>query len=96
MSIASKWDFWSPDGTGEREQDQGRINETGETGAGGRSDLADALDQGRISMHIVVRGELATGNLSRRAWTLAARLSGHRLWSLEARLAKAAEELQVA
>jgi predicted nucleic acid-binding protein len=102
----------------------------------GLPDFAAALQNGQISMHTVVLGELATGNLARRAETLAAlralpraqmgnteeclesierhrlfgrgigwndvqllvaaSLSGHRLWSLDARLAEAAKELQVA
>jgi hypothetical protein len=98
--------------------------------------FATALQNGHISVHPVVLGELASGNLARRAQTLAAlrtlpraksgateecldfienhvlygrgigwndvqllvaaRLSGHPLWSLDARLATAAVELGVA
>ncbi len=102
----------------------------------GVPDLATALRNGQISIHPVVLGELASGNLAKRAQTLAAlrslprtktgtteecldfiethalhgrgvgwndlqllvaaRLSGHPLWSLDARLAAAAVELGVA
>jgi hypothetical protein len=102
----------------------------------GLPDFAAALQDGQISMHPVVIGELATGNLAQRARTLAAlrilprvktgtpdecldflesnslygrgigwndlqllvaaRLSGHPLWSLDSRLAEAAEKLDVA
>ena len=102
----------------------------------GLPEFAAALRGGRISIHPVVRGELATGHLARRAQTLAAlgslphatsgtpeeclafieahalfgrgigwndvqllvaaRLSGRRLWSLDARLTAAAHELGVA
>ena len=102
----------------------------------GLPDFAAALSEGKISMHPVVLGELATGNLARRQQTLAAlrhlprviagtteeclefietqslygrglgwndvqllvaaRLSSHRLWSLESRLAAAAIRLDIA
>lgn len=102
----------------------------------GVPDLVAALGQNQISIHSVVLGELATGNLKKRAQTLAAlgklprarigsteeclhfiethvlfgrgigwsdvqllvaaRLSRQMLWSLDARLAAAAVELQVA
>ena len=102
----------------------------------GLPDFAAALRDGQISIHPVIVGELATGNLARRAQTLAAlrtlphcqtgtteecldfievhtlygrgmgwndlqllvaaRLSGHPLWSLDTRLTEAAEELGVA
>jgi hypothetical protein len=95
-----------------------------------------ALQEGQISIHPVVLGELATGNLAKRAQTLAAlrtlprcevgtseeclefieehklhgrgmgwndvqllvgaRLAGYPLWSLDTRLASAAEELGIA
>jgi hypothetical protein len=38
----------------------------------GLPELAEALANGQISIHSVVLGELATGNLARRAQTLAA------------------------
>jgi len=102
----------------------------------GVPDFATALQNGQISIHPIVLGELASGNLAKRAQTLAAlrslprtksgtpeecldfieahtlygrgvgwndlqllvaaRLSGHPLWSLDARLTAAAEELGVA
>lgn len=102
----------------------------------GLPDFAVTLGQRLISIHAVVLGELATGNLSKRQQTLAdlrrlpratagtteecldfieihslygrglgwndvqllvaARLSGHSLWSLDSRLATAARELGVA
>ena len=98
--------------------------------------FATALYNGQISIHPVVLGELATGNLAHRTQTLAtlrslpraqigtseecldfleaqrlhgrgigwndlqllvaARLSGHRLWSLDTRLSTAAVQLRVA
>ena len=102
----------------------------------GLPDFAAALGEGMISVHPVVLGELATGNLARRQQTLAtlrhlpraeigtteecldfieaqslygrgigwndvqllvaARLSGHSLWSLDCRLAAAAIDLRIA
>lgn len=102
----------------------------------GLPDFAAALSQQSISIHAVVLGQLAAGNLSKRRQTLAdlrwlprttagtteecldfieiharhgrgigwndvqlmvsARLSGHSLWSLDARLRAAATELGVA
>ena len=102
----------------------------------GLPEFATALNNDRISIHPVVLGELACGNLSKRTLTLAAlrnlprtkrgtteecldfieihalsgrgigwndvqllvaaRLSGNPLWSLDSRLAAAAEELGVA
>ncbi len=101
----------------------------------GVPEFAVALTQHQISMHPIVLGELATGNLAKRAATLAdlrrlpraavgtageslafiethslyghglgwndvqllvaARLSGHALWSLDSRLAAAAVKLGV-
>ena len=98
--------------------------------------FATALQNGQISIHAVVLGELASGNLARRSQTLAAlrilprtkigtteecldfiethalygrgigwndvqllvaaRLSGHPLWSLDAALSAAAVELDIA
>jgi predicted nucleic acid-binding protein len=103
---------------------------------GGCSDFAVALRNHNVSMHPVVLGELATGNLARRRETLAdlrrlpravsgtveeslgfiethrlfgrgigwndvqllvaAQLSRHWLWSLDARLASVAERLKIA
>ena len=102
----------------------------------GVPDFATALQHGRISIHPVVVGELASGNLTQRTRTLAAlrslpqtksgtaeecldfieshalhgrgigwndiqllvaaRLSGHPLWSLDSRLTEAAVKLGVA
>ena len=102
----------------------------------GLPSFATALEHGFISIHPVVLGELASGNLGKRAYTLsllrslphacvgttdeclafleeqtlygrgvgwndlqllvAARLSGMRLWSLDARLTTAAIKLGVA
>jgi predicted nucleic acid-binding protein len=102
----------------------------------GVPDFATALQNGQVSIHPVVIGELASGNLARRTQTLAAlrslprtksgtteecldfiethtlhgrgigwndlqllvaaRLSGHPLWSLDTRLTAAAVELGVA
>ena len=102
----------------------------------GQTAFKTMLDRKQVSVHWVVIGELATGNLPRRAqflatirllpqaksglpeeciafiehhklsgrglgWSdvqllVAARLSRHRLWSLDARLATIAEELDVA
>lgn len=101
----------------------------------GLPEFATALQNGQVSIHPIVIGELASGNLAKRAQTLAAlralprvpsvtteecldfieanalygrgvgwndlqllaaaRLSGHPLWSLDTRLAEAAEELGV-
>jgi hypothetical protein len=102
----------------------------------GRPAFKALLDRKQISVHWVVIGELATGNLPRRAqflamirlipqaksgspeeclafiehhklagrglgWSdvqllVAARLSRHRLWSLDVRLTTIAEELEIA
>lgn len=102
----------------------------------GMPDFAAALQDGRISLHPVVLGELASGNVSQRSVTLAAlrrlpltpvgtskecldfietqalhgrgigwndvqllvaaRLTRYPLWSLDTRLARAAEDLGVA
>ena len=52
------------------------------------------LAQKQISIHWIVIGELAAGNLPLRAEFLAAaRLSAHPLWALDARLATVATEL---
>ncbi len=101
----------------------------------GMPEFGAALGQHLISIHAVVLGELASGNLAKRAETLAdlrrlpraaagtleesldfieseslygrglgwndmqllvaARLSGHLLWSLDARLAAAASKLRI-